>query len=362
MPDNGQERTEEATSRRREKAAEEGQFVQSRELSSFVMVIGGLAVIYFSGAWMASGMARLLKGAFMPFNGELTVKTVSGLFGKIIFDFILIAFPAFCIPLLGALAYALQSGFSFRGKGIAADFSRINPVEGAKRLFSLNSVVDLVKSLLKLLALGYVVYINVRKEWAVMPLLVDMDAYTNLKYTAELAFTIMLKSSWVLAVVAALDYFYQWRVFEKGLMMTRDEVREEMKETEGDPMIRARIRSIQRAMARRRMMQDVKKADFVVTNPTHLAVALKYERKKTGAPKVVAKGAGILAEKIKETARRHGVPVIENKPLAQALYKAVEIGSEIPAALYRAVAEILAYVYRLGGRFRGRGEGEGRWL
>ena len=354
MPDDGQERTEEATSRRREKAAEEGQFVLSRELSSFVMVLGGLAVLYFSGLWMTAGMARLLKGAFTPFNGELTAKTVSGLFGKIVFDFILIAFPAFCIPLLGALSYALQSGFSFRGKGIEADFTRINPIEGMKRLFSLHSAIDLVKSLLKLLALGYVVFINVRKEWAHLPLLVDMDAYATLKYTAEMALAIMLKSSWVLAVVAAIDYLYQWRVFEKGLMMTRDEVREETKETEGDPMIRARIRSIQRAMARRRMMQDVKKADFVVTNPTHLAVALSYDKLKAGAPKVVAKGAGLIAEKIKETARRHGVPVLENKPLAQALYKAVEIGREIPTALYRAVAEILAYVYRLNGRIPGR--------
>ncbi len=350
MPDAGQERTEEATSRRREKAAEEGQFVLSRELSSFVMVIGGLAVLYFSGVWMAAGMARLIKGAFTPFGGELTVKAASGLFGKILFEFILIASPALSIPLLCALSYALQNGFSFSGKGIEADFSRINPIEGARRLFSLHSAIDLVKSLLKLLALGYVVFVNVRKEWEHLPLLVDMDAYATLEYTARLAFTIMLKSSWVLAVVAAIDYFYQWRSFEKGLMMTREEIREETKETEGDPMIRARIRSIQRAMARRRMMQDVKKADFVVTNPTHLAVALSYDRKKAGAPRVVAKGAGMLAEKIKETARRHGVPVLENKPIARALYKAVEIGGEIPAALYRAVAEILAYVYRLEGR------------
>ena len=159
------------------------------------------------------------------------------------------------------------------------------------------------------------------------------------------------ETAWVLAVIAVLDYVYQRWSFEKSLRMTKEEIKEEMKELEGDPIVKARIKSIQREMARKRMMQEVPKSDVVVTNPTHIAVALKYDREKAGAPVVVAKGAGHIAEKIKEIARKHGVPVVENKPIARNLFRYAEIGAEIPVALYKAVAEILAYVYRLKGKY-----------
>lgn len=353
MADNDQERTEQPSSRRRDQAREDGSFAISKELSSFFMVAASLLVLYYSAVWIYNGTAELLRNSFTHLDAsELTVKEVSSLFAKLSYKFLVIIAPVLVIPVFGAVAYALQTGFAFSVKSLEPKFSKLNPLEGFKRLFSLNSLAELVKSVLKVSVLTYVVYASVASEWAQMPLLIDVDPSSFFAYTAKVTFRIMTRTIWVLAVIAVIDYAFQrWR-HEQGLKMSREELKEESKEMEGDPMVKARIKSIQRELARKRMMAEVPKADVVVTNPTHIAVALKYDKTKGSAPVVVAKGAGHIAEKIKELAKKSGVPVIENKPLARSLFKLVEIGKEIPSNLYKAVAEILAYVYRLKGKAR----------
>lgn len=352
MAELDQEKTEQPSSRRREQARQDGSFAISKELSSFFVVLTGLLVLYYSGLWMVISVADFMKKSFALRAGDLTVRDISGMFHDVSLRFFLVVAPVFLIPVVGALSYALQNGFVFTGRGITPQFSKLDPVAGVKRLFSLNSAVELVKSLIKISVLSYVVYTVISKEWMNLPFLMDMDAITSMTYIGRVSFRIMIKTAWVLAVIAALDYAYQKWNFEKSLRMTKEELKEEMKELEGDPIVKARIKSIQREMARKRMMQEVPKADVVVTNPTHIAVALKYDREKASAPLLVAKGAGQIAERIKEIAGRHGVPVVENKTVARSIFKHVEIGKEIPVSLYKAVAEILAYVYRLKGKYR----------
>src|SRR3989304_2947149 len=284
----GQERTEQATSRRREQARQEGNFATSREVSTLFMVAAGIVVLYFSSTWMYSGMAEVMKKYFHVMKGDLTVVGVDVIFRDLTWSFLMIIAPALVIPAFGALSYILQNGLNFTAKPLSPDFNKINPLSGIKKLFSINAVAELVKSILTV---------------------------------------------WVIAVIAVIDYGFQRWNFEKGLRMSKEEIKEEMKETEGDPLIKARIRSMQRDMARKRMMQEVPKADVVLTNPTHLAVAIRYDRAKANAPIVVAKGAGLIAEKIREIARKNNVPVLENKPLARSLYKGVKAGAEIPSAL-----------------------------
>lgn len=352
MAELDQEKTEQPSSRRREQARQDGSFAISKELSSFFVVLTGLLVLYYSGLWMVTSVADIMKKSFMLRPADLTVRDISGMFKDVSYRFFLVVAPVFFIPVAGALSYALQNGFAFTSKGITPQFSKLDPIAGVKRLFSLNSVVDLVKSIAKISVLSYVVYTVISREWTNLPFLMDMDAMTSMTYIGRISFRIMAKTAWVLAVIAALDYAYQKWTFEKSLKMSKEELKEEMKELEGDPIVKARIKSIQREMARKRMMQEVPKADVVVTNPTHIAVALKYDKEKSSAPLLVAKGAGQIAEKIKEIARKHGVPVVENKPVARNIFKHVEIGKEIPVSLYKAVAEILAYVYRLKGKYR----------
>src|SRR3990172_11058949 len=343
----GQERTEQATWRRREQARQEGNFATSREVSTLFMVAAGIVVLYFSSTWMYSGMAEVMKKYFHVMKGDLTVVGVDVIFRDLTWSFLMIIAPALVIPAFGALSYILQNGLNFTAKPLSPDFNKINPLSGIKKLFSINAVAELVKSILKVSVLTYVVYGCVKQEWQNMPFLIEMDAAASTLYVAGVTFKIMIRTVWVIAAIAVIDYAFQRWNFEKGLRMSKEEIKEEMKETEGDPIIKARIKSMQREMARKRMMADVPKADVVVTNPTHIAVAIRYDREKGNAPIVVAKGAGYVAEKIREIARKHGVPVLENKPLARTLHKTVKVGMEIPADLYKAVAEVLAYVYRL---------------
>jgi flagellar biosynthetic protein FlhB len=347
MADNDQDKTEQPTSRKREEARSEGNVAVSMELATFFVIMGGLVMLYFSGLWMAGGIMKFMREPVFPFNAELNVQSAVALYRVVLRQYYIIMLPAFMIPLFGVLAYVLQNGINLTLKPLVPNFSKIDPISGTKKIFSVNSLMNLAKSVLKVGVLGYVMYINVRKEWHFMPSLVEMEVVSTFVFVTTVAFKIMLKSVWVLAVIAVVDYAYQKWQFEKGLMMTKEEVKEENRESEGDPLVKSRIRSVQREQARKRMMQAVDTADVVVTNPTHLAVAIKYDRLKADAPVVVAKGAGLIADRIKELAQENMVPIVEDKPLARSLFKHVEIGMEIPMGLYKAVAEILAYVYRL---------------
>lgn len=241
----------------------------------------------------------------------------------------------------------VQVGFLFTTKPLKAKLSRINPIEGFKRIFSKRSLVELLKSILKIFFVGYVAYSYGSKNIGTIVNYPSMEPGQILKNFSKLAFSFSIRIIGALLFLAILDYLYQWRDYEKNLMMTKQEVKEEFKQTEGDPLIKSRIREKQRKIAMNRMMQDVPKADVIITNPTHLAVAIKYDDDLYIAPYLLAKGADVVAENIKKVAKENSIPIVENKPLARVLYSTVDIGEVIPEELYEAVAEVLAYVYSL---------------
>jgi flagellar biosynthetic protein FlhB len=258
--------------------------------------------------------------------------------------------PVLVLPVFAAAASVLVHGVTFSTKPLNPDLGKLNPGKGIKKIFSLDSVSELVKSIIKIVILSLVAVLAVRGKWAEIAAFSDLGVAGFALQSGRIMLLVISRTLWVFAVLAVGDYVYQkWR-FEKGLRMSRQEIKEETKSTEGDPLVKSRIKSVQREMARRRMMEDVPTADVVITNPTRLAVALKYDREKAAAPYVVAKGRDLIAARIREIARENGVPIVEDKPLARSLYKSVEIGQESPVDLYKAVAGVLAYVYRLKNR------------
>jgi flagellar biosynthetic protein FlhB len=233
----------------------------------------------------------------------------------------------------------------FSAESVTPQFSKIDPLKGFKRLFALRSVIELLKNIFKMCIISIVAYVVIKGELDNMFPLMEQSTWAMMIYLGRICFKILLATTIVLLILAIMDYIYQRWEYEKSLRMTKQEIKDEYKNTEGDPLIKARIRRMQRDIARKRMMAEVPKADVVITNPTHLAIAIKYDAVKMLAPIVVAKGANIIAEKIKEVAGENDVPIVENKPLAQVLYKMVDINEAIPEDLYRAVAEVLAFVY-----------------
>jgi flagellar biosynthetic protein FlhB len=252
----------------------------------------------------------------------------------------------------GVAGNLVQVGLLFTAEPFIPKLSNFDPISGISKLVSLKSFVELAKSIVKLLIVGSVAFLTLWGELENLPGLIYMSVGDILSFICSRSLKIVFYSALVLIVLAALDYaFVLWK-HEQDLKMTKQEVKDERKSREGDPAVKGRIRKVQIETARKRMMEAVPTADVVVTNPTRLAIALKYDGEKMAAPKVIAKGAGFIAERIKEIAEKNGIPIVENKPLAKSLYKAVEIGETIPVNLYKAVAEILAYVYRLRGNKR----------
>ncbi len=349
MADQDMEKTEQATPKRRQEIRDKGQVAKSPEVSSLAVLMAGTAAMYYL---MPGVYSNLLDITANVLRSSGTIELTSDNFYPLWLDilkkvfFTLLPF-LLSVALAGIVSNVLQIGFVFSPKALELKYDRINPVEGIKRLMSLRSIMELLKSLIKIAIVGYTSYILIKSEFHNFPLLIDSDVNYIFTYMGHLTLKLVIWTGIVICILAAIDLGYQKWQFAKNLRMTREEVKEEYKQQEGDPLIKSRIRSMQKEMARKRMMADVPKADVVITNPTHLAVALAYKHGDMSAPKVVAKGAGIIAEKIKEIARDHGVTVVENKPLARTLFKIVKIGDEIPANLYKAVAEILAYVYKL---------------
>jgi flagellar biosynthetic protein FlhB len=245
------------------------------------------------------------------------------------------------------LSNILQVGLLLSGESIKPKLSKLNPLKGFGRLFSVQSLMEFVKSMAKLLIVGLVSYFAVRSELDRIPSLMDMELQAIMAYILITTLKITIICALAMVVLVAADYAFQKWQFEKRIKMTKKEVKDELKTSEGDPLIKSRIKSIQMEMSRKRMMQDVPQADVVITNPTHFAVAIKYDSAVMGAPQLLAKGAGEVARRIKALAREHHIPVVENKELARNLFAAVDIGQEIPVDLYQAVAEVLAYIYKL---------------
>jgi len=346
-----QERTEKATPRRKQKAREEGKVSRSMELNSAVILCLGAATIYIMGPLMADQLKELMTYIFSraPLM-DASHESIMAFFSDRVLNFFILMAPIFAILIL--IAYGinvLQVGFLFTTKTLEPKLDKLDITKGIKRLFSIRSLVQLVRDVIKISLIGYVGYTSIEAQLDTFYKLSDNSVSVFSGAMGQLALTTVLKLGAIILILALFDYAYQKYEFEKNIKMSKQEIRDEMKDTEGSPQVKSRIRQIQREMSRKRMMEEIPKADVVVTNPTHLAVALKYDSAKMDAPMVVAKGERIIAEKIKEVARLHGVPVIENRPLARALFRMCDIGSYVPEKLYRAVAELLAYVYRQKG-------------
>ncbi len=350
MPEELQERTEQATPRRREKARQKGEVPRSRELTSIVGSWMVFLYLVFSGGFFISMMNHMKESFQRIKNPDFVSGAIITATKAEILWFFSQFIPIGAILLFGVvLVHFIQTGFLFTGAPLVPDLSKISPLKGIKRLFSLNALFETLKGILKLIALGLIIYLLLKKDVAILPLLIDMDVRAIAGVSFQKIYQLVLACLIMLTFFAGMDFAYQRWQYERNLRMTKQEIKEEFKETEGSPMVRARLRSLQREMARKRMMQEVPKADVVITNPTHIAVCIKYDSKKMNAPEIVAKGANLLAERIKEIARAAGVPIYENKPLARALYR-IPLGGEVPEVLYKAVAEILAQVYKLKGR------------
>ena len=345
------EKTEEPTPKKRKDAREEGQVLQSREVTSAFILLATFVGLKVFGKHTLNYLTKFMTDTYK------TIENVDELFYennlmpnflKIVAAFAGLVAPILFVAFLAALLINyVQVGFLFTTKPLNVKLSRINPIEGFKRLFSKRALVELIKSILKIILIGYTAYSFMKKNITQVLSLSKLEPTIILKNFTSLAFSFSIKIVGVLMVLAFLDYLFQWREYEKNLMMTKQEIKEEYKQTEGDPLVKSKIREKQRRIAMSRMIQEVPKADVIITNPTHLAIAIKYDKDLYGAPYIIAKGADIIAENIKKVGKEHSVPVVENKPLARALYDSVDVGDLIPEELYEAVAEVLAYVYSL---------------
>jgi flagellar biosynthetic protein FlhB len=349
-------RTEKPTARRLQKAREKGQVARSREVSGAAVMLGSLLLLSYFGQHLLGALQACMREFLrLSVPRDITPTYISSLLGSLA-----VTLGTAVLPLLLAAfamafaANAAQSGITISWQALSFQFEKLSPKAGLSRFLSKNGLFELAKSLCLLAVVSVIAYQVVSRNLSLYPRLVLMDVRQLFYWTSLISYQVLLRVSIALAVIAALDYAFQRHRFMDQLKMTKQEVKEEYKDMEGDPLTRGRIRRIQREMARKRMMSDVPGATVVVTNPTHYAVALRYDMDEMEAPKVVAKGVGFLALKIKELAQKHDIPLVENKPLAQTLYKTVEIGAFIPAGLYKAVAEILAYVYKARNAWRFR--------
>lgn len=348
------EKTEKATPKRRKDAREKGQVLQSREISSSLILLIVFLSIKLLGSYMyheIESFYRLCVNDLALTFDVLSLNEIMNLMGLVMIQLLKIIGPVFGIALVaGVAASYIQVGSLFTTETLKPKLSKLNPINGIKRIFSLRGLTELIKSMLKIIAISIVAWQSIKGEFNNIVKLMDQDLTVASIYIFQTAIDIAIKICVMMFIIALLDYAYQWWQYEKDLRMTKQEVKEEYREIEGNPETRQRIRQKQREISMRRMLSEVPKADVVITNPTHYAVAIKYDADKAPAPVVVAKGQDYMAKRIKDIAKENGVETVENKPLAQALYKAVDIGEQVPPELYQAVAEILAFVYRLKGK------------
>ena len=351
MPDGGSagEKTEKATPKKREDARKKGQVLKSVEVNTAVTMVAMFSALALFGSHIMRGAAELLtRFLSIHLGNPLTPMIITSLFGEAILEIFKTLWPILLTAVLvGMTINLVQVGFLFTGQTIRPKFSKINPLQGFKRIFSMRSMVEMGKAILKVIIVGFVVYSEYMSRFQSFPNLMSYSVQTSGRVIFDMCLSVAFKASIALVGIGAADYLFQWYDYEKNLRMSKQEVKDEFKMVEGDPQIKSRIKRVQREMAAMRMMQAVPEADVVITNPTHYAVALKYDDKVAAAPVVVAKGKDMLAQRIKERAQEFSVEIVENKPIARALYLQVDVGRQIPEELYQAVAEILAYVYSL---------------
>lgn len=351
--DDAGEKTEAPSDYRKEKAREEGQVAKSVEINTAFLIVGLFFALKITATYMYENFVKVIYENFNLISSPDEIFTVQGMSGWVASSFgsvIMISLPMFAVAVvLGVVANVIQVGWKPTAKALQPKFGRMNPIEGMKRIFSKKAFLELFKSLGKFGLIFMVVYMSISDEIMSMVNLVNIPADQAMMYTGEVIISLGIKVGMFFAILAAIDYFFQRRELMQNLMMSKQEVKEEYKQLEGDPQIKQQRRQKQRQMSMSRMMQDVKTADVIITNPTHFAVAIKYERDGARPPYVVAKGADYMAQRIKDIARENKVEIVENKPLARTLFATVDIGESIPEELYQAVAEVLAFVYKLKG-------------
>lgn len=346
--ENDQEKTEEPTAQRREDFRKQGQVAQTKELATVLMLFGASLLIWMLGRYFFSQVAELFTQSYGDYivtaarNGDY--KAAVMLAGRKMANIVLPVFGL--VFVIGIASSIFQIGFLSTSETLTPNIEKINPLNGLKRLLSLTAVVEGLKAILKVSIVAFVVYMIIKSEILKAPFMVNYTIDQLSSYFGDISFKLIFGVAIAMAFIALFDYGFQRWELEKKMRMTKQEVKEEVKTREGDPHVKARIRRIQRELASKRMMNDVPKADVVITNPTHLAVALRYTAD-LPAPQVIAKGAGAVALKIRELAKEHEIPIVENKPLARTMFKTLKIGQVIPRELFNAVAEVLAYVYKL---------------
>ena len=348
----GGEKTLPASPQKRDKARQDGKVARSQDLSAAFALLLALFTMRYLGWPMFQRMLAAMHHYFDDIDSLLPqIDNAQRLAIDVLLYLVPAVGPFLLIMLVGGLvANVLQVGFLLTGKPLTPDFNRLNPISGLANLFSLRALVELLKSSLKLTIVGYIAWISVRDHAEVYVNLMALTPAALLPAVGGIIFTLWWRISLAIIVLGVLDYGFQYWQHERSLMMTAQEAKQELKEYEGDPRIKQRIRQIQRRIAMQRMMADVPKADVIITNPTRFAVALRYDPANMRAPVVVAKGTRLLAERIRDLALEHSVPIVQKPELARTLYRTIEVGHPVPESLFRAVAEVLAYVYQIDRR------------
>lgn len=344
-----EEKTEEATPKRKKEARDKGQVAKSEDFNTALILLSGVLLTLFLGgaimAQMKDTMGMLCRNLFYE---DFNANTFIALVMDISFKNLKVVLPLMGgFMIVGLLATTTQVGFGLSRKALIPDFKRLNPLSGMKNLVNMKSLVKTAMSIVKLSIMSGVAYVSIRKDLEPLLELISMRTEAILTSATGMIFAITLKITIIMLILALIDLLYQRWQFAKDQKMTKNEVKQETKQSEGDPLMKSRIKAVQREMSNKRMMQDVPEADVVVTNPTHYSVALKYDAATMESPKVVAKGVDLIALKIREIATKNNIPIVEDRVLARVLYSTIEIGSEVPPKLYQAVAKVLSYVYQL---------------
>ncbi|MDI6703092.1 MAG: flagellar biosynthesis protein FlhB [bacterium] len=345
-------RTEDPTSRKISKARQKGQVAKSAEISQISTTLVCLFLLSLLGSYYLTELYRFIYTTISNIHAiDFTPGNISMIMVNTILLFLKITLPIMVTAVVVAIVTnMIQVGFMFTMEPLKPDLSKLKPSMSKifnRLLISKKTLFEFAKSIAKLAIIVYIAYRFIKARYLDLLLLIEMHPLSSFFLVAKIAYQLAMVILLLLIIIAICDYFYQKREWKESLKMTKQEVKDEYKMLEGDPLIKSRIRERQREAARRRMMQEIPKADVVITNPTHIAVAIRYVAEYMAAPVVVAKGEGFVARRIVEIAEKAGIPVVENKPLAEALYRSTEVGEEIPEELYRAVAEVLSYVYRM---------------
>ncbi len=351
MGDEGGDKSEEPTPHRLREAREKGQVAKSKEITTAVLLLLSYFVFRSTGEFMWGQLAGMTQGIFSQLPvaaNEFSLSFVAYLLITGLKAFTLCLIPIFGITFIAALVTeAFQTGFVMALDPLSPKLERLNPLEGFKKLFSIQGAVETIKSILKIVIVFYIAWIAIKEDLPFVIALMDGSPWDAVILGGSIAYKVAMRVGIFYVMIAILDYFYKKWEYMRGLKMTRQEIKEEYKRLEGDPQIKQRMRDLQRQVAYQRMMSAVPQADVVVTNPTHVAVALRYDQSKMKAPSLLAKGERKNAEKIKQIAEENEIPIVENEPLARSIYRTTKVGQEIPRELYQAMAEVLAYIYKL---------------